>query len=376
MKGENSVKLFGGDLATLEKTADQIEDVMSKVPGITDLGVFRALGQPTVKIEVDRERAARFGLAPGDVNATVTAAIGGQAAGNLYENGSDRNFPIIVRMAPAYRQSLEAIRRIPIGAQNPNGSGLMQIPLTDVADISLTSGASFIYRENQERYVPIKFSVRGRDLGSAVLEAQRKVEEAVSLPGGYHLEWVGEFGNLQDAIARLAVVVPITLGLIMLLLFANFGSVTDMLLAASVIPMALVGGIFALYVTGTPFSVSAAIGFIALFGISVMEGIIVISYFNQLLEAGLDRMTAVIRAGEIRLRPVMITCSAACVGLLPAAMSTGIGSQVQRPLALVVVGGILLAPVLILVVLPVLVDVFSRRQPVGEETGHYAEPAE
>ena len=376
VKGENSVKLFGGDLATLEKTADQIEDVMSKVPGITDLGVFRALGQPTVKIEVDRERAARFGLAPGDVNATVTAAIGGQAAGNLYENGSDRNFPIIVRMAPAYRQSLEAIRRIPIGAQNPNGSGLMQIPLTDVADISLTSGASFIYRENQERYVPIKFSVRGRDLGSAVLEAQRKVEEAVSLPGGYHLEWVGEFGNLQDAIARLAVVVPITLGLIMLLLFANFGSVTDMLLAASVIPMALVGGIFALYVTGTPFSVSAAIGFIALFGISVMEGIIVISYFNQLLEAGLDRMTAVIRAGEIRLRPVMITCSAACVGLLPAAMSTGIGSQVQRPLALVVVGGILLAPVLILVVLPVLVDVFSRRQPVGEETGHYAEPAE
>ena len=376
VKGENSVKLFGGDLQTLEKTADKIEEVMSKVPGITDLGVFRALGQPTVKIEVDRERAARFGLAPGDVNATVTAAIGGQAAGNLYENGSDRNFPIIVRMAPMFRQSLEAIRRIPIGAQNPNGSGLMQIPLMDVADVSLTTGASFIYRENQERYVPIKFSVRGRDLGSAVLEAQRKVEEAVALPGGYHLEWVGEFGNLQDAIARLAVVVPITLGLIMLLLFANFGSVTDMLLAASVIPMALVGGIFALYFTGTPFSVSAAIGFIALFGISVMEGIIVISYFNQLLESGLDRMTAVIRAGEIRLRPVMITCSAACVGLLPAAMSTGIGSQVQRPLALVVVGGIVLAPVLILIVLPVLVDVFSRREVIAQESGEYAEPAE
>jgi cobalt-zinc-cadmium resistance protein CzcA len=248
--------------------------------------------------------------------------------------------------------------------------------LTDVADVRLTSGASFIYREGQERYIPIKFSVRGRDLGSAVLEAQKKVEEGVALPGGYHLEWVGEFGNLQDAIARLEVVVPITLGLICLLLFANFGSLTDMLLAASVIPMALVGGIFALSLTGTPFSVSAAIGFIGLFGISVMEGIIVISYFNQLLESGLDRASAVIRAGEIRLRPVMITCSAACVGLLPAAVSTGIGSQVQRPLALVVVGGILLAPLLILVVLPVLIEVFSKRAENPQQSVAMMEPAE
>jgi heavy metal efflux system protein len=209
-----------------------------------------------------------------------------------------------------------------------------------------------------------------------VLEAQRKVDEGVSIPGGYHLEWVGEFGNLEDAIARLEVVVPITLALICLLLFANFGSLTDMLLAASVIPMALIGGIFALRITGTPFSVSAAIGFIGLFGISVMEGIIVISYFNQLLESGLERAAAIIRAGEIRLRPVMITCSAACVGLLPAAVSTGIGSQVQKPLALVVVGGILLAPVLILVILPVLIDAFSKRVAARELPEGIKEPAE
>ena len=376
VKGENSVKLFGGDLRTLEKTADQISHTMGTVSGITDLGVFRSLGQPTVRIDIDRVKAARYGLAPGDINTTVQAAIGGQAAGNLYEDGSDRNFPIIVRLASEYRKSLDAIRRIAIGAPNLNGNGIVPILLTDVADVRLASGAAFIYREGQERYIPIKFSVRGRDLGSAVLEAQRKVDEAVSIPSGYHLEWVGEFGNLQEAIGRLEIVVPITLGLICLLLFANFGSMTDMVLASSVIPMALIGGIFALWITGTPFSVSAAIGFIALFGISVMEGIIVISYFNQLLESGLDRASAVIRAGEIRLRPVMITCSTACVGLLPAAFSNGIGSQVQKPLALVVVGGILLAPALILIVLPVLIDVFSRRAVRHDHLGAAAETAE
>jgi len=361
VKGQNSVKLFGNDLDTLEKTAYKIKALMKTVPGITDLSVFDSLGQPTVRIDIDRDRAARYGLAPGDINSTVQAAIGGQAAGNLYEEGSDRNFPIVVRLAPEYRRSLEAIQHITIGAPNPNGTGLVQIPLTDVAKVDLVSGASFIYRENQERYIPIKFSVRGRDLGGAVLEAQRKVAQQLQLPGGFHLEWAGEFGDLQQALERLKVVVPLSLGLIFLLLFINFSSLTDTLLAASVMPMALIGGIFALYVTGTPFSVSAAIGFIGLFGISVMEGIIVLAYFNHLLDAGVDRSEALVRACETRLRPVMMTCIAACVGLLPAAISTGIGSQVQKPLALVVVGGILLAPLLILVVLPVLIELCSRR---------------
>jgi heavy metal efflux system protein len=362
VKGENSVKLFGNDLETLEKTADKIKDIMATVPGITDLAVFNSLGQPTVKIDIDRAKAARYGLAPGDINATVQAAIGGQAAGNLYEQGSDRNFPIVVRLAPKYRQSLDAIRRITIGAQNPSGNGIVQIPLSEVAKVELVSGASFIYRENQERYIPIKFSVRGRDLGGAVLEAQQKIARELHLPGGYRLEWVGEFGELEAAIARLVVVVPLSLALICMLLYLNFSSLTDMLLAASVMPMALVGGVFALYVTDTPFSVSAAIGFVALFGIAAMDGIIVLSYFNALLAQGVERAEAILRTCDVQMRPVMMTCVAACVGLLPAALSTGIGSQVQKPLALVVVGGILLAPLLILVVLPVLIELFSQRE--------------
>jgi cobalt-zinc-cadmium resistance protein CzcA len=376
VKGENSVKLFGGDLEVLEKTAAKIKDVMATVPGVTDLGIFESLGQPTVRIDVDRARAARYGLAPGDVNTTVTAAIGGQAAGNLYEDGSDRNFPIIVRLAPNQRQSLDAIKHIVIGAPNPNGTGIVPIPLTDVASVRLTSGASFIYREGQERYIPIKFSVRGRDLGTTVLEAQKKVEEAVPIPGGYHLEWVGEFGNLEEAISRLAVVVPLAIVLICLLLFVNFGSLIDMLLAASVIPMALIGGIFALYATGTPFSVSAAIGFVALFGIAAMDGIIMLTFYNSAIEGGLDRGAAILRTCQVQMRPVLMTCIVACVGLLPAAVSNGIGSQVQKPLALVVVGGILLAPVLILIILPVLIDVCSRRASREELEDERLEPAE
>ncbi|HZU63993.1 MAG TPA: CusA/CzcA family heavy metal efflux RND transporter [Novosphingobium sp.] len=362
VKGQNSVKLYGNDLEALEKTAYQIKAVMAGVPGITDLSVFDALGQPTINIKIDRNRAARYGLAPADVNAVVQAAIGGQAAGNLYEYGSDRNFPIIIRMAPQFRGSLDAIRAIPVAVANASG-GTSQIPLSTIADVQLVSGYSFIYRENQTRYIPIKFSVRGRDLGGAVLEAQARIDRQVALPAGARLEWVGEFGELQDALSRLEIVVPISLLLIALLLFINFGSLTDTLLAASVMPMALVGGIYALFFTGTAFSVSAAIGFIGLFGISVMEGILVLAYYNQMLGVGMGRSEAILHAAETRFRPVMMTCIAACVGLLPAAVSTGIGSQVQKPLALVVVGGILLAPVLILVVLPVMIEMFSRRQP-------------
>jgi cobalt-zinc-cadmium resistance protein CzcA len=375
VKGENSVKIYGNDLEILAKTGEKIKDVMATIPGIADLAVLASLGQPTVRIDVDRAKAARYGLQTGDVNATVTAAIGGQAAGNLYEDGSDRNFPMIVRLAPEYRQSLDSIKHIMIGAPNPAG-GVVQIPLTDVANVRLTSGAAFIYRENQERYIPVKFSVRGRDLGTTVIEAQKKIADEVLLPGGYHLEWVGEFGNLQEAIGRLAVVVPLAIVLICLLLYINFGSLSDMLLAASVIPMALIGGIFTLYFTETPFSVSAAIGFVALFGISAMDGIIVLTYFNQALESGLDRTTAILRTCHIQFRPVMMTCIVAAVGLAPAAVSNGIGSQVQKPLALVVVGGIVLAPILILIVLPVLIDLFSRREVVEGQSEAPLELAE
>src|SRR5437899_3064128 len=360
VKGENSIKLFGNDLQALTDTANKIKSVLATVQGITDLAVFTSLGQPTVQIDIDRAKAARYGLAPGDINATIKVAIGGDSAGDLYEPGSDRHFPIIVRLAPEYRKSAEAIQNLRIGAAGPNGT-ITQIPLSEVASINLVSGAAYIYREQQERYLPIKFSVRERDLGGAVREAQEKVAAQIQLPSGSRLGWVGEFGNLQDAIKRLSIIVPVSLALIAILLWFNFGSMIDTLLAMSVIPMAIFGGVIGLLISGIPFSVSAAIGFIALFGIAVMDGIIILSQYNQLIDEGLDRVRAVIRTGELQLRPVLMTCIVAGVGLLPAAMSAGIGSQVQKPLAVVVVTGMMLAPLVILVTLPVLISYFSRR---------------
>ena len=360
VKGENSIKLYGNDLQALTDTANKIKSVLGTVQGVTDLAVFTSLGQPTIQIDIDRARAARYGLSPGDINATIKVAVGGDSAGDLYEPGSDRHFPIIVRLAPEYRKSAEAIHNLRIGVAGQGGA-ITQIPLSEVASINLISGAAYIYREGQERYLPIKFSVRNRDLGSAIQEAQEKVAAQVQLPPGSRVEWVGEFGNLQDAIKRLSIVVPISLALIGVLLFFNFGSIVDTLLAMSVIPMAIFGGVLGLLITGIPFSVSAAIGFIALFGIAVMDGIIILSQYNQLIDEGYERMRAVIRAGELQLRPVLMTCVVAGVGLLPAALSEGIGSQVQKPLAIVVVTGMMLAPIVILVTLPVLISVFSRR---------------
>src|SRR6185369_14533654 len=207
VKGENSIKLFGNDLEALTETAAKIKAVLATVQGITDLSVFTSLGQPTIQIDVDRARAARYGLAPGDINATIRVAIGGDTAGDLYEPGSDRHFPIVIRLAPQFRQSPEAIQNPRIGVQGPNGT--THIPLSEVATVQLVSGAAYIYREGQERYLPIKFSVRDRDLGSAIAEAQKKIAEQVTLPAGSRLEWVGEFGNLQEAIGRLRGVVPV-----------------------------------------------------------------------------------------------------------------------------------------------------------------------
>jgi cobalt-zinc-cadmium resistance protein CzcA len=363
VKGENSIKLYGNDLQSLTDTANKIKSVLATVQGVTDLAVFTSLGQPTIQIDIDRARAARYGLSPGDINTTIRTAIGGDSAGDIYEPGSDRHFPIIVRLAPQFRRSAEAIQNLRIGAQGPNG--ITQVPLSEVASISLVSGAAYIYREQQERYLPIKFSVRERDLGSAIQEAQQKIAEQVQLPPGSRVEWVGEFGNLQDAIKRLSIVVPISLALIATLIWFNFGSVVDTVLTMSVIPMAVFGGVIGLLLTGIPFSVSAAIGFIALFGISVMDGIIILSQYNQLIDEGMDRSRAILRTGELQLRPVLMTCVVAGVGLLPAALSSGIGSQVQKPLAVVVVAGMMLAPLVILVTLPALISRFSRRRRGG-----------
>jgi cobalt-zinc-cadmium resistance protein CzcA len=359
---ENAIKITGPDLTTLRKIAVEIRGVLEKIHGITDIQVPPLLGQPTIRIDIDRQKAARYGLSPGDINATIQAAVGGQAAGDLYEEGSDRHFPMMVRLAPRYRENMEALKRIAVGAPGPNGS-VVQVPLAEVANIGLTTGAFYIYREQQERYIPVKFSVRGRDLGGAVLEAQQKVEQEVKLPSGYRLDWAGDFANFESAIARLSIAVPIAIAVILLLLYVSFGSLTDTLLAGSAIPMALVGGIFGLFLADMPFSISAAIGFVALFGIAAMNGIMVVGCYNRLIESGMERSRALAETCEQQMRPVLMTCIAACVGLIPAAFSTAIGSQVQRPLAVVVVGGTLLAPVLILTVLPAALSIFSRRRP-------------
>jgi cobalt-zinc-cadmium resistance protein CzcA len=374
VKGENSIKVFGNDLQTLTDIAERIKSVLATVPGITDIGVFTSLGQPTIQIDVDRSRAARYGLSPGDINSTIRVAIGGEAAGDVYEPGSDRRFPIVVRLAPEHRHNTEAISKLTIGA--PGAKGITQIPLSEVADIRLISGPSYIYREQQQRYLPIKFSVRDRDLGSAIQEANQRIAAEISLPPGSRLEWVGEFRNLQEAIERLQIVVPLSLALIALLLWINFSSLRDTLLAMSVIPMATIGGILALFIMQIPFSVSAAIGFVALFGISVMNGILILSQYNYCLASGLPPTEAIIRACDIQMRPVLMTCVIAGVGLLPAAVSTGIGSQVQKPLAVVVTGGMTIAPIIILIALPALTALLSGRQISEKKAAPAPQPAE
>ncbi len=355
VKGENSIKLFGDDLEVLEREAENIKTQISQVRGVQDVGVFHQIGQPNLLIKVDRSRCARYGLQASDVNNIVQAAIGGQAVTQILEG--DRQFDLRVRLTPEYRSDVEAIRRIPV----PTPSGAIAM-LADVAGIGLSPGASYIYRENAHRYIPIKFSVRGRDLGGAVGEAQARVRERVHLPAGYHPEWSGEFGALQEAKERLAWIVPLSLMLIMVLLYGLFNNLRDSVMALWDIPFATCGGILALYVTGLNLSVSAAVGFISLFGVSVMNGILVLTYYGQLREDGLEREPAMIQAAETRMRPLLMTSMSACVGLLPAALSHGIGSQVQRPLATVIVGGMLLGPGLILLFVPVLRVVLMPKQ--------------
>lgn len=374
VKGENSIKLFGANLQETAIVAERIRAALGQVRGVTDLAVFNVLGQPQVLIRVDRVAAGRFGLSPSDINTAIKTAIGGDTPGDFYEPNSDRRFPIIVRLAPEFRQTPEAIQNLRIGALT--GETVSQVPLGQVANIAITAGASTIYREQQQRYIPIKFSVRDRDLGSTISEAQERIARDVPLPPGMRLEWAGEFNNLQDALARLRIVVPLTILMIAFILFAFFRSAVDTLLGLAMIPLAMVGGILALVATDTPFGVSAAIGFIALVGVAVMEGVILITYFNDLINAGKEKVAAALETCKVRMRPVMMTCVAAAVGLLPAALSTGIGSQVQKPLAYVVVGGILLAPILILVFLPVFMILFSRRTPADERDEIAEPPAE
>ncbi|TPG49508.1 efflux RND transporter permease subunit [Roseomonas nepalensis] len=367
VKGANAVKVIGPEPEVASRIADQIRREMSQVQGIADLGVLLSVGQQTLSVTVDRARAARLGLTVNDVNTAISAAVGGQEAGNLYEPGGDRNFPIMVRLSSRFRDGMDAIGRVPVGAN---------AVLRDVARIEMVSGASYIYRENSARYVPVRFSVRGRDPASAVQESQDRVARNVQLPNGYRLEWVGEFKNLQQAVARLMVVVPIALAIIAVLLYVAFGRLRETIMVFALLPLSISGGVLALAAAGLNFSVPAAIGFLALLGITVMEAIIFLSYFNQLREQeGMSWTPALTRAGFDRLRPVMMTCFASFCGLLPMALAHGIGADVTKPLAIVVVGGIGLVPIFILVVLPVAVDLTGRSRAVREERAEAAATA-
>jgi len=358
VKGANSIKIIGPDLAVLEQIAREAMREMAQVRGIADLGVFWVLGQPNLNIRVDREKAARYGLNVSDLTSVIQAALGGTVATTLLE--ADRQFNVSVRLAPEYRDSIEAVREIKVGVQN--GTGNAYIPLGELASISLDTGASYIFRERNQRYVPIKFSVRGRDLAGAVAETQERITQNVKLPTGYRIDWAGQFEWLQQAKNRLAIIIPITLVLIMVLLYGLFNSLRDSLMALFGIPFAVSGGILGLYVSGLDFSISAAIGFISLFGVSVMSGILIINGYNQVVANGMATAEAMFHAAEQQMRPILMMTLSACLGLLPAAISTGIGSQVQRPLAAVVVGGMLVGPVMLLLVVPALQTMFLRRQ--------------
>ncbi len=360
VKGSNSVKVFGPDLATDEAVANKIMGVMGRVAGIADLAVYRSLGQPNLLITPDRVACARYGLNVGDVAAVVQAAIGGQAVTQVLEG--DRRFDLVVRWLPQYRESLDAIGQIRVTL--PAGG---YVPLSQVAHVGSAEGASFIYREGLQRYVPVRFSVRGRDLQTAIQDAKQQVAARVRLPEEVNLEWAGEYGELQAANRRLKIVVPFALVLILGVLYAATKSLIDTSIIMAQIPVACLGGVLGLFLTGTPFSVSAAVGFISIFGIAVMDGILLSFYVRQLWQEGHPFKESIILGSDRRLRATMMTDLVDAFGLLPAALSTRIGAQTQRPLAIVVIGGALAIMVVTRILQPVLIYLGHRGLRIADE---------
>jgi len=366
VKGENSVKVKGPEIERNEATARGIVDVMSHVRGVKDLGVFATLGQPSIKIVPDRVACARHGLNTGDVESVVAAAIGGQALTQVFEG--EKSFALTVRWQAPYRSSLAAIRAIAVTA--PDGSS---IPLGQIAQISEESGPSVIYREDGSRYSPVKFSIRGRDLGSTIDEAQQHIASTVRMPPGAHLEWAGQINELREAFGRLAVIVPITLLLITLLVYSAVKNWLDTAVVLLSIPVACLGGILALLLSGEPFSASSAMGFVSVFGIAIQDAILVVTYAQRQWENGKELAEGARAAAEQQFRAGLMATLTATLGLLPAALSHSIGAQAQRPLAIVVIGGSLALAVLTRVVQPPLLvvahqlaDRFGRSHPPRE----------
>ena len=354
VKGSIAVKVFGKDLYESEKKAVEVFKVLETVDGIEDLGVIRNIGQPELRIELNESRLARYGVAKEDVQSIIEMAIGGKSASLLYED--ERKFNIMVRYESAFRRSENEIGKILVPAKD--GS---MIPIRELADIHTITGPLIIYRDNHARFCAVKFSVRGRDMGSAVAEAQRKVERQVKLPEGYTLKWTGDFENQQRATKRLAQVVPVSIAIIFVILFVLFGNARDAGLVLLNVPYAAVGGILALLITNFNFSISAGIGFIALFGICIQNGVIMISDIKNNLRERHPLEDSIKMSVKSRVRSVLMTASMAAIGLLPAALSHGIGSESQRPLAIVIIGGLIGATFFTLFVFPLMVEAFYRR---------------
>jgi heavy metal efflux system protein len=357
VKGSICVKIFGDSLNYMETKSDEVYNILKTVRGIADLGVIRNIGQPELDIDLDQSRMALYGVSTADAAAVIEMAIGGKAVTQLYEG--IRKFDIRIRFPEAFRSSDVDIGNLLVPTQS--GS---KVPVREIADISQKTGPCLIFRDDNERYSAIKFSVEGRDMGSTIAEAQEKVDAQVRLKRGYNMVWQGDFENQQRASKRLAEVVPISLLLIFLLLFVMFGNLKDAGLVFLNVPFAVVGGIIALIVTGTNFSISAGIGFIALFGICILEGVLLITAFKQNLERlrGQNPLyTAVKRGVNTLIRPVLMTALMATIGLLPAALSTGIGSESSRPLARVVIGGLLCATIFSLLIFPVVFFLAYRK---------------
>ena len=346
VKGELAVKIFGSDLKDLEQKGEEIMNVMKRVPGVADLGLFRVLGQPNVDIRVNRAKADRYGINVSDVQDAIQTAVGGNPVSQILIG--EMRFDLVPRYQPQFRRTIDDLANIRLPA--PSGE---RVPLRDLCDISIDDGASMIYREGNQRYIAIKYSVRGRDLGSTVEEAINKVNREVKLPQGYTLDWAGEYESQKRANRRLAIVIPVTVLVIMLVLYTMFRSFKWGFLVLFNLALAPLGGLLALLITGTHFSVSTGVGFLALFGVSVQTGVIMIEYINQLRARGLSVQEASLQGATRRLRPIMMTMLVASLGLIPAAMSHGIGSDSQRPFAIVIVGGLLTELVLSLVLLPV-----------------------
>lgn len=353
INANNAVKIFGNDLQVLDKLADQVLESIRDVQGIKDIGVLRNVGQPEISVVLDKQRMAANGVSIADAQAVLEMAFGGKTATQKYEG--ERKFDVRIRYERAYRKHEQDIANLMV----PTLTG-RKIPLKEICTVEKNTGPAFIYRDNTRRFIGVKFSVRDRDLGSTIADAQAAVRAQVQLPEGYDIGWTGEFENQVRATKRLGQVVPISLIGIFFLLFVMFGNVKDAAIVLANVPFALIGGILALHATGINFGISAGVGFIALFGICIQNGVILISEFHKNLKANMPTDTAIIDAVRVRTRPVIMTALMASIGLLPAAMSTGIGSEAQKPLAVVIVGGLITATILTLLVFPIICWVFNR----------------